>query len=109
MATNTRFSEEDITLTSGKGTDEYKKVRANLNSICGTLDLKTGAKTTLRLKFIEKEWLNTTADPSSDQLVMLVLGRIERDSNQYYEFIAMLEDTPGLDLIKKDIKDTNCK
>ena len=109
MATNTLFSEEDITLTSGKETDEYKKVRANLSRISTILHLKTDAKNTLRLKFIEKEWLSTTDNPSSDDLMLVVLGRIEHDSNQYYAFIAMLEDTPGLDLIKKEIKETTCK
>ena len=106
MATNTLFFEA---LTSGQKTIEYKKVLANLNKIIRALDLKTGAKKSLRLKFMEKRWLDITDDPSSEELVMVVLERIEHDSGQYHEFIAMVEDTPGLDLIRTDLKDTTCK
>jgi len=80
-------------------------VRNNLNSIVTYLKSNPSASDTLSRIFIEKGWLNVTAtataDRREDQLVTLVLGRIELDVNQYGEFIAILNDVPGMDLIVK--------
>ena len=74
-------------------------MRTNLSSITRALQLSPSASQSLRQKFQEKEWLGLTASPTEEQLVTLVLGRIEQDVNQYDEFIAMLCGIEGMDLI----------
>ena len=74
-------------------------MRNNLNSIVRYLKSSPSASGTLSRKFIEKGWLDATANPTEDQLVTLVLGRIEYDANQNEELIDMLSDIEGMDLI----------
>ena len=74
-------------------------MRNNLNSIVRDLKSSPSASGTLSRKFIEKGWLDATANPTEDQLVRQVMGRIEHDVNQYGEFIDMLCDIEGMDLI----------
>ena len=74
-------------------------MRAHLSIITSTLQLNPSASQSLRLKYQEKRWLSLTASPAEDELVKLVLGRIEQDANQYDEFLAMLRDIEGMDLI----------
>ena len=83
----------------GRGTLEYQRVRTNQSSITRALQLIPSASQSLRQKFQEKEWLGLTASPTEEQLVTLVLGRIEQDVNQFGEFIAMLRDIEGMDQI----------
>ena len=74
-------------------------MRTNLSSITRALETNPSASKTLKQKFVEKEWLDLIANPTEEQLVTLVLGRIEQDVNQYGDFIAMLRDIEGMDLI----------
>ena len=71
----------------------------NLNRITKALQLNRFASESVRQKFKEKRWLTIAANPSEEELVTLVLGRIELDSSQYGEFIAILSDVAGMDLI----------
>ena len=74
-------------------------MRTNLSSITRGIRSLPRARRALSLRFKEKEWLDLTASPTEEQLVTLVLGRIEQDANQYDEFLAMLRDIEGMDLI----------
>ena len=74
-------------------------MRTNLSSITRALQLSPSASQSLGQKFQEKGWLDLTASPTEEQLVTLILGRIELDVNQYDEFIAMLCGIEGMDLI----------
>ena len=74
-------------------------MRNNLDAIVRYLKFNPSASETLSRKFIGKGWLDATANPKEDQLVTLVLGRIEHDVNQYEEFIGMLCEIEGMDLI----------
>ena len=87
------------TTGSGKNTLEYQRVRKNLSSITEALQLNSFASQNVRQKFKEKEWLKVAANPAEEELVTLVLGRIEQDASQYGEFIAILNDVAGMDLI----------
>ena len=78
-------------------------MRNNLNRIVRYLKSSPSANGTLSWKFIEKGWLAAIANPTEDQLVTLLLGRIEYDANQYGEFIDMLRDIEGMDLIVKSL------
>ena len=74
-------------------------MRTNLGSITRALKTTPSASQTLKQKMIEKGWLDPIASPTEEQLVTLVLERIDQDVNQFGEFIAMLRDIEGMDLI----------
>ena len=74
-------------------------MKNNLSSITEALQLNPFACQSVRQKFKEKGWLTIAANPSEEELVTLVLGRIELDASQYGEFIAILSDVAGMDLI----------
>ena len=93
---------------SGRSTLEYQRVRTNLSSITRALQLNLSASQRLKWKFQEKGWLSLTANPAEDELVKLVLGRIEQDANQYDEFLAMLRDIEGMDLIVNTLTGMTC-
>ena len=84
---------------TGKHTEEYRSVRSNLSDIVRALQLTPSAKQTLCLKFIEREWLDLSADPKEKDLVTQALGRIELDVNQFEVFVEMLRDIEGMDQI----------
>ena len=88
---------------SGKNTPEYQRVMNNLSSITEALQLNPHASQSVRQKFKEKGWLSIAANSTEQELVALVLGRIELDASQYGEFIAILNDVPGMDLIVKKL------
>ena len=88
---------------AGKCTKEYKKVLSNLSDIVGTLQLTRYAKQNLCLKFIEREWLDLSADPTEKELVTQALQRIELDVNQFDVFNDMLDDIKGMDQIVQNL------
>ena len=109
MASNDHLQERKDTSKSGKETLEYRKVLANMEEITEALKSNPTAKESLCQKLKskpKKPWLTTTEDPSPSILVTIVLGRIERSASQYHEFLAMLGETIGLDLVKKSIEET---
>ena len=80
-----------------------------MEKITGVLESNPTAKESLCQKLKskpKKPWLGTTEDPSPSTLVTIVLGRIESSASQYHEFLAMLGETIGLDLVKKAIEET---
>ena len=57
------------------------------------------------IKFIQRRWIvpKTTCDEMS--LILVALDRIEKDANAFQEFIKMLEDVDGMDIILKSLTD----
>ena len=55
-------------------------------------------------KFMEKDWLDISANPSPKDLVTLALKRIEIGSNAFDEFVMMLSEISGMDLVAKNLK-----
>ena len=95
---------------SGKKTLEYRKVQANLENTIATLESNRDAKNVLCQKFIQKGWTDARhKTPTDNELMVLVLNRIELSADTYSEFIEMLGNIPGLDLIKKRIDTTTGK
>ena len=47
--------------------------------------------------------MKLAANPTEEELVTIVLGRIGQDASQYGEFIDMLCDIAGMDLIVKTL------
>ena len=78
-------------------------MRDNLSSITEALQLNPFASQSVKQKFKGKGWLKLAANPTEEELVTLVLGRIELDVSQYGEFIGILNDIEGMDLIVKTL------
>ena len=91
----------DSATTSGKDTKEYKTVQKYESAIIDALDASPTAVNSLVSKFIEKDWFapkdrkNATAEVVADG----ALTRIKLNSRCYREFIEMLRDIPGMDII----------
>ena len=77
----------------------WKKEGWQMNAMNAPVVSNPPASKTLKEKFKEKSWLEPTDDRDDDGLVTLVLNRIEHDINQFEEFIKMLKDIEGTDLI----------
>ena len=58
-------------------------MRTNLDAIVETLESNQSASQTLRRKVKAKKWLGLATNPTAEELVTLVLGRIKHDANQY--------------------------
>ena len=78
---------------------EYKIVLVNLQHITNTLRTNKAAANSLCLKMKEQTWIEVVADPSPNELMKVVLDRIENDRSQFNVFKRFLDDIPGLDLI----------
>ena len=108
MASNTFYEEEKCSQSaaaSGKETLEYRKVLAYLGIIVKALKANKEAKSSLCLNCKEKKWIETTQDPEPGDLMGIILNRIELDAATYYEFMTMLGNIIGLDLVKRDIEE----
>lgn len=73
-------------------------MRCNISNITKALRSNTSASESLKEKFKENKWLEVNARPPAEEMVTLVLARIEQDVYQYEVFIAMLRDIEGMDL-----------
>ena len=51
-----------------------------------------------------KRWLPLYSKPSEDDLVYIIVNRIELDASQFGEFTAMLHDIEGMDLVVDILK-----
>lgn len=78
---------------------EYKCVLANKSKIVDTLNSTPGATQCLCRKYQERRWTGIYADQTAETLVDTALNRIKTDPNQVKNFLPMLRDTTGLDLI----------
>jgi hypothetical protein len=86
---------------------EYRKVQANLEKTIATLQANREAKNVLCQKFIQKRWIDVRSEtPTDNELMVLVLNRIELSADTYSEFIEMLGNIPDLEVIKKRIDTT---
>ena len=94
---------------SGKETLEYRKVQANLVKINATLRANVEAERVLRQTFEQKGWIEMGTDTPGNKLMTVVLDRIKLSPDTYEEFMEMLGNIKGLDLIKVEIEDTTCK
>ena len=74
---------------------------SNLVAITTALKANPNAFQTLSLKLKEKEWQNCTDSPTEEELVYVVINRIKLNDSQFGEFLAMVNDVEGLDLVAK--------
>ena len=54
---------------------------------------------------MENEWIEIHADLNASQLVILAIKRIEENSQIFYEFVGMLSDIKGMDIIAEKLLD----
>ena len=52
---------------------------------------------------MEKDWLDISANPNAKELVTLALKRIEISSHAFDEFMRMLSEISGMDLVAKKL------
>ena len=90
--------------SGGKDTREYRSVLSRLNSITESLKVNPSAKESLTQKYQERNWLDIVAKPTEEELVTQALSRIKTDVKQYTVFIAMLEQTTGMNIIVDQLK-----
>ena len=74
-------------------------MRTLLESITATLKSNPTAFKSLRLKLIEKGWQSTTGKLTEEELLCVIADRIKLDASQYGDFMDMLKDIEGLDLV----------
>ena len=79
----------------------YDCVLNNLDRVTSSLRATPGAQEALAVHYKQKKWLDVTENPSVNDLVTLALTRIKQDSSQYDEFLTMLRNIEGMDLIVK--------
>ena len=83
----------------------YDCVLSNLDSITRLLKGTPGAREALTVQYEQKKWLGVMENPMEKELVNLALTRIEQDPSQYDEFLTMLRNIEGMDLIVKRLCD----
>ena len=81
----------------------YDRILRHLVAITRALKLTHGAREKLSLHYKQNEWIDITENPIEDELVTLALMRIKQDPNQYDQFVSMLRDIEGMDLIVNTI------
>ena len=79
-------------------------MRMHLESITEALKCNLGALQSLTLKVKAKGWYTTTSKPSAESLLSLMINRIKLNAHQFGEFIAMLDDVEGMDLVVEKLK-----
>ena len=89
---------------SGKESEGYKSVLANIRTISSHLRANSAAKEALIIKYKEHSWLDPNATLDETGLVTLVLDRISNDDRQYDIFIDMLRGIVGTGLIVDKLK-----
>ena len=82
----------------------YDCVCSHLVNITSLIQTTKGARERLTQHYIQRRWLDSTQNPSENELVKQALLRIKIDPSQYDTFLTMLRDTEGLDLIVKALK-----
>lgn len=98
------FSAQTTPNQSGKSSPSYKAVQGNLTSISDAIRQTPSALGALTLKFVEKGWIRGGDNPTPDQICIMVLGRIELNANEFWNFLDILKDTEGMDIIACTLK-----
>ena len=91
---------------SGKSSPWYKAVQENLTLISDAIRQAPSALGAVTLKFVEKGWIRGGDNLTPDQICTMALGRIELDANQFGDFVDILKDTRGMDIIAHTLECT---
>ena len=78
---------------------EYQRIITLFERITATLKSNPAAFKCLRLKLIEKGWQNAADRLTEEELLCLIADRIKLDASQFGDFMDMLKDIEGLDLV----------
>ena len=104
MYPHTHTHMHTYTTSTGKNTAEYKTVSTHLEYITKTLKSHEVAFDCLTQKVKAKGWLPPYSKPSEDDLVYIIINRIELEASQFGEFTDMLHNTEGMDLVARRLK-----
>ena len=91
-------------MTSGKHSPQYKIVKGNLKHIVATLKCNSAAHDALRMNVKSEGWLEAYHEPSAEELIGIILNRIELKASDYGLLMNMLHDTNGMDQIAKKLQ-----
>ena len=84
----------------------YNSVLVNKTRIIESLEAtKTTRK--LAIKFQEKKWTGLTSNPTAEELVDNVLGRIKEDEEDFDIFVEKLKELVGLDQLVATLEKTS--
>ena len=104
ITTHTHTHTHTHSTTAGKKTWEYQAVTMHLETITEALQSNSCALQSLLLKLKVKGWLPVSSKPPEDDLVSSIIDRIKNDTSQFGEFIAMLDNIEGMDLVVDKLK-----
>ena len=92
-------------MASGKANPKYEALLRDSDTLADTLDANDAAKTRLLRKMRANKWIAVKADLSTDELVALVLQKVESEGEQVFdEFIEFMSDIVGLENLAKKMK-----
>ena len=92
-------------MASGRGTTKYKALLVNSDTLSDVLDDDAVAKTKLLRKMRANEWIEPTADLSTDDLVALALNKVETEGGKVFDqFVEFLRNITGLSHIAGKMK-----
>ena len=89
---------------SGKESRAYKSVLACNTNITDCLKVNKAAKRELNSEYQKRQWISVATTLNEEELVSLVLNRIENDARQYYILMEMLDNIAGMNLIVDNLK-----
>ena len=97
MASNSVLGQEK---RKGTNTEEYQKVKSNMDSCIRSIEAIPDCTSSLTTKFIQEEWLASHAkDISARDLIIQALNRIENDAAEHSVLLEMLGNIEGTDQI----------
>lgn len=90
-------------MASGRG-NGYKAILIHSDVLADLLDTNATAKTKLLRKMKANEWIEPTADLSTDDLVALILKKVETEGEGiFHKLLEFLSNIVGLEAIAKEI------
>ena len=97
--THTHIHTYTLHTSAGKDTLEFQRIITLFERITATLKSNPAAFKCLRLKLIENGWQNAADRLTEEELLCLIADRIKLDASQFGDYMDMLKDIEGLDLV----------
>ena len=98
----------DIVAKMAAGTDspQYQAVQRYFEALTGTLDANEGARKSLVRKMVAKGWIKPGAQNTSDDLVGIVMNKVENDKTTkvFDDFTTMLAAVERLQDLAKEMR-----
>lgn len=73
-------------------------------SLIETLKSTPGARDAFLHRFMQKNWIATTATPSESDLVLLACNKIKQKASEYETVLKMLKEMDGMDIVIENLE-----